>query len=130
MLVYAAGALVVPAVCLTLGWMTDDVLPEGVSPLWPVLAGVALFGPLGLGRHWLRGSGRGGALDLFWVVAALYPLALLNDLGTAAAVFGGAAVLGAGVVAWRVWPVSRGAALLVLPAALGVAAVAASPLLS
>jgi sulfoxide reductase heme-binding subunit YedZ len=128
-LVYALGALAAPAVCLTLGWSTDDVLPDGVSSLWPVLAGMALFALLGLGRHWLRGSGRGGALDLFWASAALYPLALLSDLGTAAAVCGAVAVLGAMVVAWRAWPVSRGAALLVLPSALGVAAVAAVPLL-
>jgi sulfoxide reductase heme-binding subunit YedZ len=129
-LVYAAGALVAPAVCLTLGWMTDDLLPEGVSPLWPVLVGIALFALLGLARHWLRGSGRGGALDLFWVAAALYPLALVDDLGMAATVCGALAVLAGGVVAWRAWPVSRGAALLVLPSALGVAVAAVVPLLA
>ena len=49
-----------PAVCLTLGWMTDDVLPEGVSPLWPVLAGVALFALLGLGGTGCAAAGVAG----------------------------------------------------------------------
>ena len=127
--VYALGALAAPAVCLTLGWSTDDLLPEGV-PLWvPVLAGVALFALLGLGRHWLRGSGQGRLVDVFWAAAALYPLALLGDQAVAAQAYGAAAVLGAAALAWRAWPVSRGAALLLLPVALGVAAEAAAPLL-
>jgi len=128
-LLYAGGALLAPAVCWTLGWGLDDVLPEGVSLTVPVAVGLALFGLLGLGRHWLRGSGRGLALDLFWLAAALYPLALVSDQQTAAVAMGIAAVTGGIVVAWRSWPVSRGAALLVLPSALGVAAVAVAPLL-
>ena len=128
--VYALGALAAPAVALTLGWSTDDLLPESV-PLWlPVLAGVALFALLGLGRHWLRGSGQGRMVDLFWAAAALYPLALLGDQAVPAEVCGALAVLAAAALAWRAWPVSRGAALLLLPAALGVAAEAAALLYS
>ncbi len=128
-LVYALGALAAPAAALTLGWSADDLLPDSVAPVWPVMAGVALFGLLGLGRHWLRGSGRGALLDLFWVTAAVYPLVLISDLGMAASACGAAAVLVGAAVAWRAWPVSRGAALLVLPAALLVAVGAALPLL-
>jgi len=130
-LVYAAGALAFPAVCLTLGWSWDDLLPDGVPLAGPVLAAAALFAPLGLGRHWLRGAGPGRAVDVFWAAAALSPFVLLGAEHQAVPVAGGIlAVAVAAILAWRAWPVSRGAALLVLPVAAGVALEAALPFLT
>lgn len=135
-LLYSAGALVFPAVCLVMGWPLDDVvpdgvLPDGVSPVWLLAAGVALFALLGVGRHWLRGTWQSKAVDAFWAAAALFPF-LLSGVDQHGIVVGCglAAVAGAAVLTWRTWPVSRAAALLVLPLAAGVAMEAASVLLA
>ena len=135
-LLYAGGALVFPAVCLVMGWPLDDVvpdgvLPDGVSPAWLLAAGVVLFALLGLGRHWLRGTWQSRAVDAFWAAAALFPFLLSGvDQHGIVVACGLAAVAGAAVLTWRTWPVSRAAALLVLPLAAGVAAEAASVLLA
>lgn len=135
-LLYAAGALVFPAVCLVMGWPLDDVvpdgvLPEGVSAAWLLAAGVLLFALLGVGRYWLRGAWQSRAVDAFWTAAALFPFLLSGvDQHGIVVACGLAAVAGAAVLTWRTWPVSRAAALLVLPLAAGVAMEAASVLLA
>ncbi len=135
-LLYAAGALVFPVVCLVMGWPLDDVvpdgvLPDGVSPAWLLAAGVLLFALLGMGRYWLRGARQSRAVDAFWAAAALFPFLLSGvDQHGIVVACGLAAVAGAAVLTWRTWPVSRAAALLVLPLAAGVAMEAASVLLA
>jgi len=135
-LLYAAGALVFPTVCLVMGWPLDDVvpdgvLPDGVSAAWLLAAEGVLFGLLGVGRYWLRGTWQSRAVDAFWAAAALFPFLLSGvDQHGIVVACGVAAVTGAALLTWRTWPVSRAAALLVLPLAAGVAMEAASVLLA
>ena len=97
----------------------------------PVLVGAALFALLGLGRHWLRGARLGRAVDVFWAAAALSPFVMLGAEHQTVPVVGGIlAVAAAVILAWQAWPVSRGAALLVLPVAAGLALEAALPFLT
>ncbi len=118
MLVYSLGALAGDAVGLTLGWSLDDVVPEGVSIPALNVAWFLLFALLGLARHWLRDSGQRRLVDVLWVGLASAPVLAMGtesrEVGLASAAV---LAVGALLLTGRLWPVSRGAAILVVPLA-------------
>lgn len=119
LLIYLLGALAADAVGSAMGWSLDDVLPERYPVLALSAAWFASFALLGLVRHRLRLSRQRHLMDALWVGTALAPVLAMatesRQVGMASAV-----VLAAGAVllAQRLWPISRGAAMLVAPLAL------------
>ena len=112
-LIYAAGAFVDD-----LGTFLFGLLPyEDQAPRLPInLVAAAVFALIGLARYRLRTAGQRRLLDLLWACAALYPLLALqtedHSLLVAAAAF---VVIGTLVASGRAWPISRTAAVLLLP---------------
>ncbi len=118
MLVYILGALAGGAAGLAMGWSLDDVMPDGYPALPLDAAWLVLFALLGLARWRLREIWQRHLVDALWAATALAPvLALGTD--SRAVVLASAAVLGAAalLLTGRLWPVSPGAAVLVLPLA-------------
>ncbi len=119
LLIYLLGALAADAVGSAMGWSLDDVLPEGYPVLALSAAWFASFALLGLVRHRLRLSRQRHLMDTLWAGTALAPVLAMatesRQVGMASAL-----VLAAGAVllAQRLWPISRGAAMLVAPLAL------------
>ena len=126
-LVYAAGAFAGDVAGFLFGLMPDDPAEDGWAWKTSLLAAIA-FALAGVARFWIRGQPERRALDLLWALACAYPL-LLNAEDRRLAI-GGAGLLAVAAVLLtaRMWPVSRRAALLVLPVA-GLLAVEASGLL-
>lgn len=122
MLVYALGGLAGWGAGLALGWSMEDLLPEGTSVGALTAASVLLFALLGLARHRLRAAWQRHLLDALWAGAALLPVVAMGTESREVGMYG-AAVLGAGalLLATRLWTVSRGAAIMVVPLA-GLAA--------
>jgi len=122
MLVYSLGALVDDCASLVMGWSLDDVVPEGDSVVALNIAWFLLFALLGLARYRLRNSWQRHLVDALWAGTALAPLLAMGTasrqvgLATAAVTVAGALLL-----TTRLWPVSRGAAMLVIPLAALVA---------
>ncbi len=122
MLVYSLGALVDDCASLVMGWSLDDVVPEGDSVVALDIAWFLLFALLGLARYRLRNSWQRHLVDALWAGTALAPLLAMGTasrqvgLATAAVTVAGALLL-----TTRLWPVSRGAAMLVIPLAALVA---------
>ena len=121
-LVYSLGALVDDCASLVMGWSLDDVVPEGDSVVALDIAWFLLFALLGLARYRLRNSWQRHLVDALWAGTALAPLLAMGTasrqvgLATAAVTVAGALLL-----TTRLWPVSRGAAMLVIPLAALVA---------
>jgi sulfoxide reductase heme-binding subunit YedZ len=118
MLVYSLGALAGDAVGLAMGWSLDDVVPEGISIPALNAAWFLLFALLGLARYLLRHSGQRRLVDVLWVGLALAPVLAMGtesrEVGLASAAV---LAMGALLLTGRLWPVSRGAAILVVPLA-------------
>ena len=112
-LVYSAGAFVDDLGAFLFGLLPyDDQVPR--MPL--NLAAAAVFALMGLARYRLRTAGQRRLLDALWACAALYPLLALQTedhslLVAAAAVV----VIGTVIASGRAWPISRTAAVLLLP---------------
>lgn len=112
-LIYAAGAFV-----NDLGGFLFGLSPyDDQAPRLPLnLAAAAVFALMGLARYRLRTAGQRRMLDVLWACAALYPLLALQTedhslLAAAAAVV----VTGTLIASGRAWPISRTAAVLLLP---------------
>jgi len=117
-LVYSLGALVDDVAGFALGWSMDDVVPEGPPVLLLNIAWFLLFALLGMARYRLRNSWQRHLLDALWAGTALAPLLATGTesrpVGLASAAL---MVAGALMLTRRLWPVSRGAAMLVIPLA-------------
>jgi len=118
MLVYSLGALVDDVAGRVMGWSMDDVMPEGGSVVLLNVAWFVLFALLGLARFRLRNSWQRHLVDALWAGTALWPVLAMGtenrQIGLASAAL---MVAGALLLTRRLWPVSRGAALLVVPLA-------------
>lgn len=120
MLVYAAGAFADDLIRFLFGWQVDDTV-DGPSPLLLNGFAVGVFALLGVVRHHLPDGWQRRTLDAIWAACAVYPLLMLVENPTAAA---SAAVLVAAGVVWlatRLWPLSRGRAMLLVPMLVWVA---------
>ncbi len=118
MLVYLLGALAGGAAGLAMGWSLDDIMPDGYPTLPLDAAWFVLFALLGIARWQLRENWQRHLIDALWAATALAPvLALGTD--SREVVLASAAVLGAAalLLTGRLWPISPGAAVLVLPLA-------------
>ncbi len=122
-LVYLLGALAGDAVGLAMGWTLDDGTPEGQAGLvlpGPVLdvAWFVMFASLGLARYWLRTVWQRHVIDALWAGTALWPVLAMDaegrQLGPASAAI---LLTGALLLTRQLWPVSRHAAMLVVPLA-------------
>jgi hypothetical protein len=118
MLVYSLGALADDVAGFALGWSMDDVTSEGGSVLLLNIAWFVLFALLGLTRFKLRNSWQKHLVDALWAGTALWPVLAMGSesrqIGLASAALTVAAAL---LLTRRLWPVSRGAAILVFPLA-------------
>jgi len=122
-LVYLLGALAGGAAGLAMGWTLDDVTPEGQPG--PVLPGpvldvawFALFALLGLARYRLRTAWQRHIVDALWTGTALWPVLAMDAEGRPLGPASAAVLLtGALLLTRRLWPVSRHAAMLVVPLA-------------
>lgn len=118
MLVYSLGALADDIAGLAMGWSMEDVMPEGGSVLLLNVAWFVLFALLGLTRFKLRSSWHRHLVDALWAGTALWPVLAMGSesrqIGLASAAL---TVAGALLLTRRLWPVSRGAAILVVPLA-------------
>ena len=118
MLVYSLAALAGDFAGPAMGWSLDEVLPEGVSVPALNVAWFLLFALLGLARYWLRNGWQRHLVDALWAGLALSPVLAMatesRQVGLACA-----AILAAGalLLTGRLWPVSRRAAILVVPLA-------------
>ncbi len=118
MLVYSLGVLAVGIVGLAMGWSLEDVVPEGASVLALNIAAVLLFALLGLARFRLRDRWQRHLIDVAWVGMTLSPVLAMATEGWQNGLIGAAVlVAGALLLARRLWPASRAAAMLVVPLA-------------
>jgi sulfoxide reductase heme-binding subunit YedZ len=117
-LVYSLGALAGDAAGFAMGWSMDDVMPDGGSVLLPNIAWFVLFALLGLTRFRLRDTWQRHLVDALWVGTALWPVLAMGSesrpVGLASAAL---TMAGALLLTRRLWPVSRNAAVLVMPLA-------------
>ncbi len=118
MLVYSLGALADDLIAFALGWSLEDAVPEETSVLALNIAWIMLFALLGLARFRLRDRWQRHLLDALWAGMTLSPVLAMatesRQIGLASAAV---LVAGALLLARRLWPVSRGAAMLVVPLA-------------
>ena len=127
MLVYALGALADDVACLAMGWSADEAETGGSPGVVLNIAWALLFALLGMARHRFRETWQRHLLDCLWAAMALSPiLAMATDSRQVSLAGAAIMIAGALLVTLRLWPVSRSAALSVLPAAmfLGYAATA------
>jgi len=118
MLVYLLGALAGDAVGLAMGWTLDDGAPEGQAG--PVLdvAWFVMFALLGLARYRLRTVWQRHVIDALWAGTALWPVLAMDAEGRQLGLASAAVLLtGALLLTRQLWPVSRHAAILVVPLA-------------
>lgn len=117
MLLFAGGACVDDLGRFMFGLVPDD-LPDGVSAM-PINVGAALaFALLGLARYRMRALWQRHAVDALWAVACLYPLWLVGEgADDQRVVLAITALLVACTLALsqRLWLVSRGAAVMLVP---------------
>ena len=127
MLVYALGALADDALSFVWGTYADDDSPELMQRVLTDLVWMGLFAVLGLVRWRLRYSKLRFVVDAAWLAASLLHVVFvgMGSRGFGAAV---AAVGGAGwyLLTRRVWTVSRGAALALVPLGMALAYEAAT----
>ena len=117
-LVYSLGVLANDVLALAMGWSLDDLVPEGQSVILLHAAWFVLFALLGLARHRLRNSGQRHVVDAVWAGTVLSPaLAVATESRQAGLASAAILVVGALLLTRRLWPVSRGAAILVMPLA-------------
>ena len=112
-LIYAAGAFV-----NDLGGFLFGLSPyDDQAPRLPLnLAAAAVFALMGLARYRLRTAGQRRMLDVLWACAALYPLLALQTEDHSLLVAAAAVVVtGTLIASGRAWPISRTAAVLLLP---------------
>ncbi len=125
--VFAFGGLVDDLAAFVMGWSMLDVTPEGVSPAGMDLVWMALLGLVGIARWKLRHSWHCHLIDGIWVACLLEHVVAVAvgspSLGGASA---GLIVAVSVVLGHRVWGVSRGAALTLIPLGLLLAYEAAS----
>ncbi|MBC7799644.1 MAG: ferric reductase-like transmembrane domain-containing protein [Gemmatimonadaceae bacterium] len=118
MLVYALGGLAGTVVAFVLGWPTEDSLGGYDSPALMTATWCSLFALLGLARHRLGDARQRHMVDALWIAGMLY---LVVAMGTESRVVGltvvAAIVAGALFLTLRLWPVSRGSAVMVVPLA-------------
>ncbi len=110
--VYALGALADDAAALFMGWVSDS---DGRQLELDVLWAVSL-GALGLARWKLRVAWQRRLLDAVWASCLVYHVALAaTDSRSVMTVGAGLVAMAGAVLGAKVWPVSRGAALMLLP---------------
>ena len=118
MLIYSLGALADDVIGFAMGWSMDDVVPEGDSVVALNVAWFMLFALLGFARHRLRLTWQRRLVDALWALTALSPLLAMGaesrQIGLASAAV---LVAGALLLSQRLWAVSRGSAILVIPLA-------------
>ena len=114
-LLFASGAFLDDAARFVFGLGVDDAPTHPGLPINLIAASV--LGLLGLARYRLRDTPQRHVIDALWLAACFYPLSLLQgDNDPRLAVPLAALVLGGGLVTARaVWPVSRGAAIMLAP---------------
>jgi len=117
MAIFALGAFLDDVMALFLGWSYDDILPDDTTPALFDVFWMVLLSLIGLARWRLRADiPLRRLLDGLWVVCVLYQIAIVGlgsrPIGAVAASVIGVLVL---VLGYRVWLVSRGAALMLLP---------------
>ena len=116
MIVYGLGAFLDDAVSLFMGWPLDEMIPDGASPALMELLWAVIFGLLGIARWRLRIQWQRRWIDGLWIACIFYQVMLVATANrslwaTCALLIIGAAVL----FGHRVWSVSRGAALMLVP---------------
>ena len=116
MLIYALGALTGELVAFAMGWSQDDVTPSGFNLGGIDLLWVALLAVLGLARWKLRHHALRHLVDAVWLVCILQNLVLA---GTGSRTLGEAVsgvIVGFSILlGYRIWTVSRGATLTLIP---------------
>lgn len=116
MLVFALGAFADDAVGLVLGWSLDDMAPEQESLAGMDLVWFVLLGTLGMARWKLRNDRSRHLVDVIWLICILHALVLMGmgnrtvGAAVAAVIIGFSILLG-----HRLWTVSRGAAITLVP---------------
>ncbi len=115
MAVYAIGAFVGEGAAFVFGLREEDAM-QGWASLALLAAAACVFAAMGLARFRLRGTWHRHLVDGLAMAAAAYPLLLLDmdnwRLVVTAAILVSLAAL---LLTRRIWPVSRGAALMILP---------------
>lgn len=114
--VYALGAFADDVTALVLGWPMDDGSND-VPPVVMDLLWVVLLALLGAARWKLRTRWHRHVLDAVWAASILDQVLRIGLGRTPGAVVAAAIVACAAVVGTRVWHVSRGAALTMVPLA-------------
>lgn len=132
MLIYASGALAGEIASLVTGWSLADLTLEGetavaMNPVAMTLAWALLFALLGLARHRLRDTWHRRLVDGLWVATALSPiLAMATESRDVSLASAAVMIVGAVMLTLRLWPVSRRAAMMVIPPAMLMAYEAAA----
>ena len=125
--VYALGGLVDDVAAFAMGWSLEDVTPDGASPVGMDLLWMILLGALGMARWKLRGTWHRHLIDAIWLACLVEHVVVVGvgnpRLGGASA---GLIVAVSIVLGHKVWGVSRGAALTLVPLGLLLAYEAAS----
>jgi len=117
-LVYLLGALAGNAVGWAMGWTLDDVAPDGQPAAVLDIAWFVLFALLGLARYRLRMAWQRHVVDALWAGTALWPVLAMDAEGRQLGPASAAVLLaGALLLTRQLWPVSRHAAMLVVPLA-------------
>lgn len=129
MAVYAGGGLVDDIVAFFVGWSIQDATPDGVSMVGINVVWMALLALLGTARWKLRREWHRHLIDAIWIACLLEHIILVGVSSPGVAVASaGLIVAFAIVLGQRVWAVSRGAAITLIPLALLLAYEAAAHL--
>lgn len=116
---FAGGGVVDDAAAFFMGWSMLDVTPEGMSVAGLDVVWMALLALLGVARWKLRHSWHRHLIDAIWVGCLIEHIVVVGT-GSASmgAVSAGLIVASSIVLGQRVWCVSRGAAITLIPLAL------------
>ena len=120
--IYALGAFFDDIAALLMGWSYDDVVPEDTNQAFFDVFWVVLLALVGLARWRLRHSRLRRVIDGFWLACVAYQFAIVafdsRPVGAAGAAL---VILATILLGQRVWLVSRGAALMLVPLAVFLA---------
>ena len=107
---------------LFMGWSYDDVLPEGTNQALFDVLWVVILGLVGVARWRLRHHPLRRVIDGFWLACVFYQIAVVGYGSHPVGAAGAAVVITAAMlVGLRIWLVSRGAALMLVPLAVFLA---------
>ena len=116
MIVYALGALTDDVAALIMGWSIEDITPDGVSRGGLDVLWMALLALLAMARWKLRQNWQRHMVDALWVACLFEHLVTVGTGSRSTGAAAAAIVVACAVVLGkRLWNVSRGAALTIVP---------------